>query len=204
MKLSQLFEADQPESFSNYIARLHREGIMPLGNGTNAYVFQHPTMSHVAVKVFMDDDLGYREFLEFCIKNPHNKYLPRVLDTEDFAHDRRSKYVAAELHANWNSSRSDTPPYSIAFLEKLTKVDNTKYDELTDRLCAIAGTDDINLPRLGLKGWTAIAANNSDEDLQQLAEFFVKAMGEGHKPDVGNRKNFMMRGEQIVFVDALF
>jgi len=204
MKVRELFEASYEESFKDYIERLKSMGLNPVGNGLNSVVFEHPTMSHVAVKIFMDDDLGYREYLEFCIKHPHNKYLPRVFETDDFSSERRTKYFTKELHANWNVTRSANEPYSIAFIEMLKPVTPEAMDAMFDRLGAMADMEINSLAKLGPNGWAKIAEDDRDEDLQEFAKYLVSQVKSGHKLDMGNRKNFCLRGSQFVFIDPFF
>jgi hypothetical protein len=207
MKIKELLtlrEAPQEESFEAYIDRLQAMGLNPLGNGTNSYVFKHPTLPNVAVKIFLDDDRGYRDYLEFCIKHPSNKYCPKVFETDEFSEQRRTKYFTKELHANWNVARSDNEPYSITFLEKLDPITNEAMDSMFERLGKIAGKKLGALANLGADGWTAIAADGNDHDLQQLAQYFVSELKNGHKLDMGNRKNFCLRGDQFVFIDPFF
>lgn len=205
MKVSELFEAAYEETFKDYIERLKSMGLNPVGNGLNSVVFEHPTMPHVAVKIFMDDDLGYREYLEFCLSHPRNKYVPRIFETDDFSSERRTKYFTKELHANWNVSRSVNEPYSIAFIEMLKPVTVEAMEAMINRLANIAGLDEINsLAKLGPTGWATIAEDEHDKDLQEFAKFLVSQVKVGHKLDMGNRKNFCLRGDQFVFIDPFF
>jgi hypothetical protein len=201
-KFLRLTEAAQPERFDDYIKRLQGIGLKALGNGINSFVFKHPTMEHVAVKVFLDDDVGYREYIEFCRANPKNKYATKILDTEDFADERKSKYVTHELGAEWDESRGVDPAYSICFLELLSPISNECFSAFLSKLAGFAEMEGItSLARLGAKGWSAVAKKTDDQDLRDFAEFVLQQLGAGHRLDMGNRKNFMQRGEDFVFVD---
>lgn len=200
-------EAEQAEPLRQYVDRLTNElGVKLLGNGINSFVFEHPTLSHVAVKIFMDDDQGYQEYLDFCMKHPSNVYVSKILETEEFSEERKSKYITPlELHSNWNVERGDNPPYSIAFIERLQPLDNSAFSALIERLGRMSGVEDVtSMPKLGGAGWEVLAEQTSDSDLQEFAKFLVAVMKRGHKLDLGNRKNFMMRGQQVVFIDPLF
>ena len=198
-------EAQYDESFEQYVSRLRSLGIKQLGNGLNSLVFAHPELSNVAVKVFHDDDLGYREYLKFSIQNPGNKYLTTVLDTEDFADERESKYVTSELHANWNVKRGSNPPYSIVFLEKLEPVASGEFQEFAGQVCEMAGYPELtNMAKLGKAGWEVLASDATDPDLRQLAVFLVQQIQKGHKLDIGREKNFLKRGNTIVFIDPFY
>ena len=195
---SELAEAVHEESFEDYVTRLENMGIKTVGNGINSVVFQHPTLSHVVAKVFIDADKGYRDFLEFCIKNPNNKYVPRVFETDDFSDERRTKYFTKELHAT-----TENYPYSIAFLEKLAPVTNGAMDEMVKLCDSLSGKSIDRLSQLGFAGWAAIAKNEKSGDLQSVAKFLIDQISKGYLLDLGNRKNFCLRGNQFVFIDPL-
>jgi hypothetical protein len=199
-----LKEAKQPESFKNYIDRLESLGVKRLGQGINSYVFQHPTLSRVAVKVFLDDDIAYREYLEFCIKHPNNKFVPKILDTEDFARVRRSSYVTHDIDATWDDPRGDDPAYSIAFIERLSPVTPGAFEKFLQYLGSVSGKELRSVSNLGLEGWQTIANSDADHDLVQFAKFLVSQLKRGRKLDMGNRKNFMARGHEVLFVDPFF
>lgn len=74
--------ASSDSNLQDYVDRLQRMKIKPLGQGDFSYTFIHPHFSDVAVRISdSDGDSGYSLWLKFVLDNQTNPYVPKVFGT---------------------------------------------------------------------------------------------------------------------------
>lgn len=202
MKIAELL---QEETADEYLKRLVKTlGIKKLGKGRYASVFQHPVYQNVAVKVFdSSHDSEYLKFVEFCLANQLNPWLPKIIGTETATVD--SKYVRTDRMAHFPK-----PTVSIVFFQKLRKakfpeikkatqvfLDSVPEKYFLDEKETYQAFEDF-----GSEVWELLGKHAADPHIAQVSKFFFKIGAN----DV-HENNVMMRDEggrsQLVFTDPV-
>lgn len=183
------------ETLQNYVQRLSEQGIKRLGVGAFSYVFQHPTMSNVVVKLLHEEDVGYVRYVKFCRTNgKDNPYCPKILQVSK---------------ANKIFTGNFDPSLTLVFIEKLRPMLDTEY-KVFAKYCATV----MSKPKLytndgaSLLGWDEtwnnLGKQTNDIPLAQVAAFMYRQYARKRsKPwsiDIHN-KNVMKRGPQVVITD---
>jgi hypothetical protein len=174
------------ESYEHYVRRLVGDlDIKLLGDGVYASVFKHPTDPNIAVKVYRKD-IGYERYIDWCLKNKRNKYVPKLKGKAKVFKDKSNNYIG------------------VVFLEKLVSVSQASYRKfctyISDSLARSAGyVPQYPIDEYDKEDWELVAGYMPDKDLSDLARFLVSNW---EHLDV-SISNLMLRGNQVVFTDPL-
>lgn len=167
------------ETYKEYVRRLHDLNYKFLGEGGFGTVFQHPHFRNVAVKV-VKQDRAYRKFVNFCMANPHNPWLPRIASVKAITLD-------------------DANLAYVVFMEKLDPVKPEFIAELKEAMRSKFGlrlwSDTQWFDRAS---WRKIAAG-TPEEFSTVATYFADNL---NNIDLVP-SNFMRRGKQLVFNDPM-
>jgi hypothetical protein len=198
-----ILELLQEETLDQYTAKLVKTlNIKKLGRGMYASVFQHPVYHNVAVKVVQDDP-AYMYFAKFCMKNPDNQWLPKIVSIHavDFDGRRKSSHIIF-----FQKLRPARRSEIKAAMQQIFKTIPIKYfaqdaqDAQDDPLFKpMAHYDDFQ----DLDGhWRHIANKTTDDDVRVVAKYFANLNG----VDL-HHNNVMMRDDrgraQLVFTDPV-
>ena len=158
-----LAEIKKDESYEKYLTRAERLGIKRLGSGSHATVFQHPYRQNIAVKIFTDDP-AFITYMEFCLQNRNNPYLPKFYPVADGSYVKRIKdrtnleiFVVFTKKYNHPKLSDIDKLYDYFFPDKSQSNDAGFWDRLTD------------------EDWDRAAARlrTSDPYASELANFFA-------------------------------
>jgi hypothetical protein len=168
------------ETYDEYIERLHDLGVMELNRGKFGIIFQHPMVDDVVVKLVADDD-AYLDFVALSKKNKGNPWLPDIIDVTHVTLDDKS---AAAL----------------IFMKKLEPA--TDKDVITGFHTLAPGADQSRFStrtRLSYPEWLQAVRFSKGNDERVVCVFMARHF---NRLDLFTR-NFMMRGQQLVFNDPL-
>jgi hypothetical protein len=168
------------ETYRQYVERLHNEMNYDfLGEGAFGTVFQHPTLSNVAVKIVKMDS-AYKKYAEWCKANRRNPWLPKIASVKGLTLD-------------------DAPKAYAVFMEKLSPVDAAFVDRFK---FAIRDRFDLKLwsdaQWFRKADWLKIAAGTPAE-FATVATYLANNI---NRVDLLHA-NFMRRGGQLVFTDPV-
>lgn len=189
------------ESIEDYTQRLKKLGIKQIGEeGAAGVVFQHPTLKDVAVKLLVEEDNAYKDYVKFCQKNPSNPYLPKI-----------HKVSKAKNAFDGNYGRATNDLY-LVFMEKLTPISTREYNKFASYCSKLANerrTDkDISWTsgyfdskeKLNLDDfWQDVARNRTDPMVAKTAKYLFQA-SRRYTLDM-HQMNLMKRGTQVVLID---
>lgn len=186
------------ERLQNYVKRLKKLGIKRLGGGSFANVFQHPTLPDVVVKLLVENDWGYEQYVKFSQKNPANKYVPKILQVvnADQAFDKKHE--------------ADVENLRLIFMEKLQPALDDDYLEFANDCSAtLYLKGNANFARMdsainymnSVSTWVQLSTQKKDPQLAALAQFIVKTRGKRGAALDMHSGNIMMRGNQVVVTD---
>ena len=196
------------ETLEQYLHFLRKQDIKKLGRpGLSAVVFEHPTMTNVAVKVIVSSDPYYLRYVEFCKKHPNNPWLPKILSGPETR--------LLDVDDDWNDKPSkDRKGISIKqkvifiFLEKLrssTPLDRANAVEHFWDLLKEQTDDPANFPKFirfsdfGPGDWKILSKQTKDPHIAALADFLYRF----DKYLDLHSDNLMLRGSQLVFSDPV-
>ncbi len=183
------------ETLTQYVQSLKEKGILSLGKGMSATVFNHPTMPNVVVKMIVADDPYYLKYVNFCKKNPNNPWLPRILGGPE---------VRTLVSKSKVRNKADSPlkrKVIFLFLEKLRPANRND----TKAACEYAASLlENNVRYYGFDefspgDWQLLSKQTKDRDFATLASFLYTF---DNYLDL-HSTNFMMRGAQLVFNDPV-
>ena len=201
MKVTELFETKiSTETLQGYLKRLFDLKLKQLGYGRYARVFQHPELPDVAVKIYSAErDDGYKAYLQWCLKNQSNKFVPKVLSTKKF--DVEDKITSDYTTPKWDRWKT----INIVFLEKLKPISKEEYVAFEAMLCKLVGRTPSKpgreLGNLDPDDWKKIETTTKDKDLAILAAYMSKNARYGLGSDI-NKSNVMTRANgQVVITD---
>lgn len=164
---------------SNYVRHLKDTlNIEHLGAGFSADVFAHPVDANIAVKVVDDGDITYLKYVDWIKQHPNNPFVPKIYGVEDV------KIAQPD---------DEEVGYKIIFMEKLRNMSQVAYERF---IMKTFGTPAEDLTEDDVKQQTEIEL---DLDLKELLEF-ITSFEDSTDFHSGN---FMLRGNQVVFVDPL-
>lgn len=172
------------EKFDDYIYRLRDSGIKRLGDGAHGEVFVHPTDPTIAVKIVSKDSAN-RLWLNFCETQQENPFVVKIHHIQDI-----------ELE--------DTRKAYAVFMERLKPMTELRYNkflrsvDLGNRLAEAANYAWVFIAN-DKRFWEEAAKGTKDANLAKVAYYLSKTQ---RRLDM-NEDNFMLRGNQIVFVDPL-
>lgn len=112
-------------SYDEYLDSLRLSGLQELASGSSAKIFQHPLHENVVVRVFTQDDKGYRTWLKFVLRNPHNRFVPKIIRNE-----RNKLFYYTNLDA-------DTRMY-LVFIKKYKPLTRIQWNDLMTLLYKMA------------------------------------------------------------------
>lgn len=191
------------ETLKQYSERLmHTLGIKRLGRGNFAQVFQHPVYHNVAVKVVKDDP-GYIKYAWFCMKNPTNPWLPKIIDVVDVKIDD-DDYDEDNDYWRRTNKKPLQVPIEVVFFEKLRPASSQEiYAAVQKVLADVPSTELVreffwDFTSFNRDTWHVVATYTTDPDLKQFAQLAHDERFE----DIHNG-NVMMRGNQLVFTDPV-
>jgi hypothetical protein len=201
------------ESYSEYVNRLRALGIKELGSGAWAQVFQHPLYSRVVVRVFTQDDTGYKKWLKFIIRNRNNRYVPQIIPNEQ---GKLFYYTNIKDSYDYEDKKVPMRAYFV-FIKKYAILDDKKFSDLESTLEYYLSANDIDSIQLSVRGigyssllqlpqfWRALAENSQfkfewGQDAIKIAQFF----GKQNYLDI-NIDNVMYNidSKHIIFTDPL-
>ena len=198
----QVVELLQEETHNEYIARLVKTlNIKKMGQGFYSHVFQHPVYHNVAVKIIRDDPM-YLRFAKFCLDNPLNPWLPKIVSIHKVKVDD-AKY---DSRKSSGVDRTFTEPIHIVFFQKLRsakarEIQNWVYKVIKD-LPTADEYEYRNFDDFHRSDWADIAKYSNDDALRKVAQFFVRI----NARDIHNG-NVMIRDDgaypQLVFTDPV-
>lgn len=64
-------------NLTKYEEFLESKGVKYLGSGCYGCVYRHPTLPNVVAKMYDDDD-AYDHYVNWCMKNQKNPYVPKI------------------------------------------------------------------------------------------------------------------------------
>jgi len=181
-------------------------GLKQLGKGKWSYVFQHPTLPSVAVKV-NEFDHGFSAYAEFCLANPKNPYLLRIFEISSKPKGKGFHYEGPWGDLSGAEGKSSS---NIIFMEKFrpaSQEELQKFKAYCEELAGIKKTGntfphlrnyDEQLEQIHL--WRSLSKQTKDRNLKQFAQWFVHYVDTKGTPDI-NDENIMMRGSHPVFSD---
>jgi len=166
-------EAKKPENYNKYLARLEKSGIKQLGSGVYARVFQHPYYRNVVVKMFGDNDTAYNLYLNWVGRNQNNKYVPKIIPTQD---GKNRHVMKIQYEGKFQT-------LNFVFLKRYNKINKVQLQQFTQYIRNSAKTPLSNaqrgyLNRLvnapselnNLAQWMTIYDTTTDDDLKRLAK----------------------------------
>lgn len=157
----------------------HDYNLKLLGEGVFASVFQHPVYVNMAVKIFNHDDYAYQRYLEWCLENQHNSFVPQI---QSITHRE--------------SSTGDK--LSFVFMEKLSRITSSRFQNFLNQMNTLASLPgDYDFEDYGSYDWRRIASKTKNADLKSLARRMAKFL-----PNDLHSGNIMKRNDgQLVFTD---
>lgn len=192
------------ETLNQYSERLmHTLGIKRLGRGNFAQVFQHPVYHNVAVKVVKDDP-NYIEYVRFCMQNPTNPWLPRIIDIVDAKIDDDD----FDMYGDYWRRTEKKPvqvPIEVVFFEKLREASNREIHAAVKKVLAEVPSNMLvkeffyDFASFNRDTWYVVSISTTDPHLKQFAEMAHECRFEDIHGD-----NVMMRGDQLVFTDPVY
>ena len=178
------------QTFSDYIDFLGTQ-VTLIGDGAYAFVFNVPKNKNIVAKVFKpSEDEAYFTYLEWCLKNQHNPYVPKIHDV--FIFDQT--YSEDEI--------------GIVFMERLKSITIKKYGQFAKNIMHQhnigAGAKDFRdiLCSFSDKDWGKIC-RSKDRNLAAFAKFMNRELKGGYGNDCHDG-NLMLRGDQVVFIDVVW
>lgn len=165
---------------TTYVESLeHDYKLKLLGEGVFATVFQHPVYVNMAVKIFNYNDYSYQLFLEWCLKNQHNKFVPKIQSIE-------------------HRESSSGEKISLVFMEKLTKISTSRFNSFLNSVNKLAGVSAFyDFEDYDEHHWQRVARRAEDPDLKSIARRMAKFLpNDLHSGNIMKRRN-----GQLVFTD---
>jgi hypothetical protein len=170
------------EPYDDYLQRLLDMGIVRVGRGGSASVFQHPKFKNIVVKIGLEGKQScVYTWLKWCAANT-NRYAPRV-------------YHLEELETSLPRKAKGTPRMFICFMEKLTIAEPKV-------IKAFFKEHDYVFAQLEDKFWGIDPDNFKHVEDADLLEVLRTIRRIGYS-DL-KLENIMMRGKQIVFADPVY
>jgi hypothetical protein len=193
------------ETLEQYLQFLSKQKIKRIGHGLSSAVFDHPTMTHVVVKVIVSSDPYYLRYVEFCKKHPSNPWLPKILGGPETR--------LLDVDPEWNAKPpKDRKGVSVkqkvifVFLEKLRSSTPLDRSTAVDHFWTLLKEQsEDNFPKFirfsdfGPGDWNILSKQTKDKHVADLAGFLYKF---DNYLDL-HSANFMMRGAQLVFSDPV-
>jgi len=169
------------EDLSSYTGRLVQQ-LHLLGEGSFAQVFQHPTDPNMVVKVFADDPV-YLQYVNFCQRNPNNRWLPKVMELHRLDIDGRDDVWAVFMPRLRHATQAQVNQAFAGLVPWLPEV-NKAFSERK---------------RLSFPQWRILVRMADDPDTKTMATWMWRHF---NRLDL-LRQNFMMRDDQVVFNDPV-
>jgi GNAT superfamily N-acetyltransferase len=179
---------------------LEKHGFIQVGSGAYATVWSRPNLNYV-LKVFREDDRSYRAWASICLTNKNNTNLPKLLSRKPIKITNYFYAVRMEKLTECNQQlRSIIRDISRLVYEIH---ENLSIRNANDVKSYIAGEgldrdkDEYNYPNL------LYYITNVDTGIVNAIWLVIQAVrNQSGYPDLGIR-NFMMRGDTLVFTDPL-
>ncbi len=198
------------QNHSQYLHHLSGKRIKKIGEGAYAKVFQHPTHKDVVVKVFTDVDASYLKYIQWCEKNQHNPYVPKLKgELVKCIHHPSKKDI--EIYGAFPSV------YYIVFLEKLKSLSTEEtsmahYDNIIASLFGHQIVKKISQSYCAKDNYykwakpyqlirKSMSKNDKNNHLKNWFNFIESNFNSKHF-DL-HENNIMLRGFQPVFTDAV-
>lgn len=178
------------QTFLDYVDFLHTK-VKLINDGAYAFVFNVPKNKNIVAKVFKpSEDEAYFTYLEWCLKNQHNPYVPKIHDV----------FIFDQTHS--------ADEIGIVFMERLKSISMKKYNEFAkniivqNKMSKLFDDDyrDI-LCNFSDKDWGKIC-RSKDRNLATFAKFMNRELKGGYGNDCHDG-NIMLRGNQVVFTDVI-
>lgn len=182
------------EPLRDYLTRLvSKEGIKLIGKGAYSHVFQHPQFHNVVVKVYTAKDVLFKDYVQWCLKNQHNIYVPQIIEDIPYS--------------------DGTNNYHILFMQKMKPINDAQFEQILTKIMKLDQEADEDLVYLlndaidmvdmeGLNSFmrTCFKRGYGDKHLYEIWEK-IKSYGI-NKIDL-HSANVMLRGNQLVFTDPV-
>lgn len=181
--------------FTSTLEKVH--GVQVIGTGSFATVFWHPSWNFV-YKIY-EEDSGFAKYVDFCMANPNNPHLLKVL--------RPPRKVHA-FHSRKKETSSTIWAVKLEFLTDLTKpaMQTIQSGRLWTAVQDYMENDgEINFSELA-KGNEAIIKLFSQYDMIGLVQTLADLSYDVDVPPFDfdlHHRNVMMRGDTIVIIDPL-
>jgi hypothetical protein len=175
-----VYEETMKEYHDRLVSTLN---IKKLGSGAYAHVFQHPTYHNVVVKVFTDRDTTYKKYVNWCLKNQGNKYVPQIIEMVPVKSPSGDKY-------------------NIVFMEKMNPVSGPSFHHWLETkfgTAVMSAYADSDYDQMFIEFGKAVQAG-TDSDLKKIWAH-IKTYGADHFDLAAG--NVMSKGLQIVFTDPV-
>ncbi len=167
-------------SIEDYASFLKKQKVKLLGFGMFASVYQHPTIPDMVAKLY-DDDEAYDRYVEWCLSNQQNPFVPKIYSVHDY------------------------PEFKIVFMEKLKECDQSKFELWMKSEFVL---DDLTPGFISAKVLARTLQNRTftdEKDARFLAVLdFVQQqiLINDYELDL-HSGNVMMRGKEFVITDPL-
>jgi hypothetical protein len=184
-------------SFQQYVNQLEHKKLVLLGRGRTGQVYQHPTMPHVAVKVFRKSSTTQGdEWLSYCQAHP-SKWLPKIYGFQEL----NIKVTKQDVIDDIEEEGTGLLKHMICFMEKLETMTEK---ELTSLIASNGVSDVIERDVKYVEPTWRLDTTT----LYQKDEAFIRSI---QKAQELSRKswmdlrlpNLMRRGNQLVLVDPV-
>ena len=185
------------ELVDDYLNQLVKKGVKKLGQGQDALVFQHPTLSNVVVKLCRMESASVL-WARVCIQHASsNPWLPRI-----------HGIYSCKLRNSKDTYNGFRKISALIFSEKLSSASAPDIEKALGKpLFDFLAEEDMedafkNRPDPGLRLVKAILTKIKDPKLVEAVLLLSR-----RPPKVLNdlgKKNYMRRGHQVVFNDPWF
>lgn len=193
------------ELLKDYLSRLCiTPGINRIGSGAFSMVFTQKDQKDTVVKVFSAIDEGYLAFINFCLKNQGNQWLPKILSLHRVQVKKKKsdrdyfiifikKYKLAKSKI---LSKRLRETLDVAFTSVSDKSDSSEYAHAREYINEVAGGDDDAI-FLALRLMAP-----RDDALLKVINFITKKTESEFTNDLHDL-NIMVDQRQLVITDPL-